>query len=424
MDILQIIQTVYVHRPTHGVRFATVSPFRFATVRRGRCWAVSQASVAGNPVTAESSHNFGAISAPPHISPPEAGTVALFRGVFETWRTSWRTVRFHYGAGAMRFRYSARAWLLFEMYATSHWLLSILRPLRVLAYREAHWKLLALPVYKQFGATMLRGDPFHHISHRRYLRQGLTVRQRVQYVYQHYAFESRQWTDDYRQAVYGGPGLELWRSHGGGAVFTIRLEAGRRDVPEGDLSIVLSVENAALHRINFSWLADTQDGTVTPFLGASQAGPRSSNTEALFAFERDFPQNSPAFFCFAAVEGVARVVGCTAILAVRSHEQICARKGRRTAHFKSSYDNFWRALGGWDCGRQGFLVPLPAHEKPLSKLSRNHRRRAQKRRRHWKAIEAATVETLEPFLSGISSSAKEGHYAESRCSDRHSRPGS
>jgi uncharacterized protein len=358
----------------------------------------------GNPVTAESAHNFGAISAPPHISPPEAGTVALIRGVFETWRTSWRTIRFHYGAGA--------------------WLLSILRPLRVLAYCDTHRKLLALPAYKQFGATMLREDPFHHLSHGRYLRRGLTVRQRVQYVYQHYAFESRQWTDDYLQAVYGGPGLELWRSDGGRAVFTIRLEAGERDTPEGDLSIVLSVDNAALHRINFSWLADTQDGTLTPFLASSQTAPRRSNTEALVAFERDFPQNSPAFFCFAAVEGVARVVGCTAILAVRSHEQICARKGRDTAQFKRSYDNFWQALGGWDCGRQGFLVPLPAHEKPLSKLSSSHRWRAQKRRRHWKAIEAATVETLEPFLSGMSSSAKEGYCAESRCSDRHGRPGS
>ena len=318
----------------------------------------------------------------PHIGPLEAGTVALFRGVFETWRTSWRTIRFHYGPGPL--------------------LLSILRPLRVLVYREAHWKLLALPVYKQFGATMLRKDPFHHISHRRYLRQGLTVRQRVQYVYQHYAFESRQWTDDYRRAVYAGPGLELWRSHKGGAAFTIRLEAGWRVVPEGDLSIVLSVDNAALHRISFSWLADTEDGTVTPFLASSQTWPHSCNTDALLAFERDFPQNSPAFFCFAAVEGVARVVGCTAILAVRSHEQICARKGRDTTHFKSSYDNFWRALGGWDCGRQGFLVPLPAHEKPLRKRSGSHRRRAQKRRGRWKAIEAATVETLEPFLSGIS----------------------
>lgn len=366
----------------------------------------------GNPLTAESAPNFGAISAPSHISPPEPGTVALFRGVFETWRTSprrafrkWRTIHgFHHGAAA--------------------WLLSVLRPLRVLAYREAHRKLLALPVYKQFGAIMLRDDPFHHISHRHYLRHGLTVGQRVQYVYQHYAFESRQWTDDYRQAVYGGTGLELWRRHGGRAVFTIRLEAGRRDVPEGDLSIVLSVGNATLHRINFSWLADTQDGNVTPFLGSSQACPRSSNTEAVFAFEREFPQNSPAFFCFSAVEGIAHVVGCTTVLAVRSHQQICAQKGGDTAHFKSSYDNFWRALGGWDCGRQGFLVPLPAHEKPLSKLSRSHRRRAQQRRRHWTAIEAATVETLEPFLSGISSSAKEGHYAESRCSGRHGRRGS
>ena len=86
----------------------------------------------------------------------------------------------------------------------------------------------------------------------------------------------------------------------------------------------------------------------------------------------------------------------------RSHHHGGRHKGRHTAHFKSAYDNFWRALGGWDCGRQGFLVPLPAHEKRLSKLSSSHRRRAQKRRGRWKAIEAATVETLEPFLSGIS----------------------
>jgi hypothetical protein len=52
------------------------------------------------------------------------------------------------------------------------------------------------------------------------------------------------------------------------------------------------------------------------------------------------------------------------------------------------------------------MVGLPTHEKPLSKLSSSHRRRAQRRRRNWQAIEAATVEILEPFLSGISSSAK------------------
>jgi len=82
----------------------------------------------GNPVTPETADNFGAISAPPHISPPEAGTVALFRGVFETWRSSWRTIR--------------TSWRMMRFYGVGGWLLSILRPLRVLAYREAHRKLL------------------------------------------------------------------------------------------------------------------------------------------------------------------------------------------------------------------------------------------------------------------------------------------
>jgi hypothetical protein len=57
---------------------------------------------------------------------------------------------------------------------------------------------------------------------------------------------------------------------------------------------------------------------------------------------------------------------------------------------------------------------LPAHEKPLSKLSSSHRKRAQKRRRHWKAIEAATVETqprkdIAPSRDAVIGMATQGH---------------
>ena len=94
---------------------------------------------------------------------PEAGTVALIRGVFETWRTAWRIIGFRYGVKGF--------------------LSGVLRPLLVLAYPEAHRKLLALPAYKQFGAPLFRDYPFHHISLSHYLRRGLTFRQRVKYVY-------------------------------------------------------------------------------------------------------------------------------------------------------------------------------------------------------------------------------------------------
>src|SRR5262249_9978418 len=153
-------------------------------------------------------------------------------------------------------------------------------------------------------------------------------------------------------------------SRGSEAVVTIRLEAGHRDPPEGDLSVALLVDGAVLHRINFTWLADPQSGTVTPFLTASQAVRPTSKTEAArLALQRDFPQNSAAFFCFAAIEGIAGVVGCTAVLAVRSHQQVCSHKGQDAAQFERSYDDFWRALGGGDVGRQGFLIPLPAHQR-------------------------------------------------------------
>lgn len=308
----------------------------------------------------------------------------LIRGIGQTWRQIARGVGFRYGIGPL--------------------LLSYLRPLRALAYPNAHRRLLALPICQSLGDTKaFRDDPFHHLSHRYYLRQGLTLRQRIDYAHGHFAFESQEWSEDYYRAVYGGGGLELWRHEDSGSEIIIRLQfAPKRYVTEGDLEISLLVNSLPSHRISFSWINSTAGMAAVPFVGCSQALSRSQNTtrqdeDIASAFDRCFPHSAPSYFCFAALQGVAQVVGSPGLYAVRGHEQICFKDSPSAAHYRNSYDRLWRTLGGQDHGALGYFIPLPAHTKPLSELSRSHRRRSLKRREIWSEVAGSAGNSLAPL---------------------------
>jgi uncharacterized protein VirK/YbjX len=241
--------------------------------------------------------------------------------------------------------------------------------------------------YQVFSDDSLR-IRYHYFGHRHYLSKALTARQRNQIALNHYTFESSQWTDDYQKAVYGGTGLVLWRVDTAHGTFRIQLQAGYRGIPEGDLLVSLWAAGDPVHHMNFTWLIDELDGLTVPFLTRSQAVIR--NRYAKSAFERSFPQNLPAYFCYSAIQGMARVVGSPRAYGVRAHEQI----GGAETCSSGSYDDFWRALGGRDEGGLGVLIVLPAHRKNLDQVPRAHRKRAQARRRNWAEIEAAAIATM------------------------------
>lgn len=296
-------------------------------------------------------------------------------GIAETWRCAWRHTGVDYGV--------------------ARWGMRLLRPLQVLAFPREHRRLLATPLYQEFGGTVFREDLFHHLSHRRYLRQGISVRQRIQFVIEHYAVESRLWNDTYRRAVYPGDGLELWRHEADDAVFTIRLNAASRIAPEGDLRLTLRADDLPLHHIQFSWLTEP-GGEIAPFVGHSQ-GCLNHHPEAMAAFERCFPNHSVRYFCYSALAGIARAVGCAGVRGVRGHEQFSASPDA-LHRFRSAYDGFWESLGAIDDGGLGVFIPLPDHTRPLHQRSASHRRRARLRRQQWAAIEAAAAAVLTPCL--------------------------
>jgi uncharacterized protein VirK/YbjX len=254
------------------------------------------------------------------------------------------------------------------------------RAARALAFPRQHRYLNTLPGY------WIRGGGTHHLDGKHYLRRGLSGRQRVQYLIDHYALEAAHWDRAYHRAVYGGSGVDLWRHDN----ISINLQGSsefRGSLHEGELKLALWVDDLPLHQMNLSMLVDPGLGAI-PFVGRSQ-GCSNWHPEARAVFDKAFPQNAAMFFCFAAVKGVARAIGARGVIGVRGSEQVSATRSE-AERFHRNYDMFWRNLGGHD-DSMGFFIPLDGKADNDS----GHRRRARQRRANWAAIEASTVDALD-----------------------------
>ena len=291
----------------------------------------------------------------------------------------------------MVFSLLARHWLARRHYPLHSWLGCIARSVRVLLFQRAHRQLLALDVHRRYVAQA-HDDVFHHLSHRHYLVKGLSLRQRVRCVLIHYRFEEFAFDAAYKRAVYRDGGLLLWRHEdAAGCEFAIRLEMGSRLNAEGDLTISASAGGTCLHRLSFSWVArgfagldDPDASPILPFVARNQ-GHHAGAAGALEAFEQAFPNNSPRFFCFAALQGIAQTLGMDQVVGVESASQ-CAYDPLDAQHFANAYDGFWQTLGGVPMAGLGWRIALPLRLKPLAEMPSRHRKRALTRREHWHAI--------------------------------------
>ncbi|MGJ7916057.1 DUF535 family protein [Massilia sp. LXY-6] len=295
----------------------------------------------------------------------------------------------------------ARHWMARRHYPLPSWLACIARSTRVLMFQRAHRQLLALDIHRRYVA-LAHDDVYHHLSHRYYLAQGMPLRARVRCVLAHYRFEESAFDAVYKQAVYRDGGLPLWRHEheAGGWRFEIRLEMASRLCAEGDLTVALhaisGANGACLHRLSFSWVEGAFAGVgtpIVPFIARNQ-GHRADVLDAFAAFERAFPHNSPSFFCFSALQGIAQALGIAEAVAVKSVWQ-SAYTPAEARHFANAYDGFWEILGGVPMEGPLWRIALPFYLKPLSEVSAKHRKRAALRREHWQAIGEAACVTLQ-----------------------------
>jgi len=284
-----------------------------------------------------------------------------------------------------------------DRFSTS--LLRAARSLRVLYFLREHTALCRLAVVREHVAKAMPHDVFHHLTQRGYLVRGLSARQRVQCALFHYRFDDATFDAAWQHAVYRAGGLRLWERHLNGSTFFIRLEMAARLDAEGDLTIALVADGKVLHRLSFSWIDGATFGLaapVVPFIARNQG--RWTDSDAAFAaFEAAFPNNAASYFCFAALQGVARALGMAHVLAVNSAAHIAWSAGA-APHFVNAYDKFWTVLGGVAHDARCYQVALPFHAKPLLAVPSRHRKRAALRRANWQAIDDSAHAALAPHL--------------------------
>ena len=295
--------------------------------------------------------------------------------------------------------YLARHWLVSrKSYSPVSWALSVARSMRVFRWPGQHRQLCELDLFRRYIAADSDSDVFHHLSHRDYLSRHLTPRQRVSCVLSHYQYENATFDDSYKRAVYGGAGLTLWQHEQDGRTYSIILKSSQRYLGEGDLHLAIYSGEELLHRIGFSWV-DGQiaglDCAVAPFIARNQGRWRDEQTEPLFnAFEDTFPHNSPAYFCAAAMQGLASFAHASHLACVKG-ELALAYKGAGGRCYAHAYDKFWDAFGGAQAAADCHVVPVPYQLKPLADIPSKHRKRASTRRARWQEISDAAQAALQ-----------------------------
>jgi len=259
---------------------------------------------------------------------------------------------------------------------------------------------LNMSVVWQYIRKVAQHDLFYHLSHRDYLANFLTLNERVEFAMSHMRVESQEFNDSYKEAVYLKGGLVVWEQNAKGMCFQIRLKMASRVCQEGDLELLMSVDDERLYSYKFSWMDGAkinQPGTIVPWVTTCQGIAKDKVIKAA-KFTTAFPNNWPKMFCLAALQGIASAVKSDVIVGLPGHAQVALKKGRDEQFF-SAYDNFWLSLNGMLASRYGYIVRLDSPEKDLAEISAKHRNRARKRRQHWAEIEQSVLNTLRQHRS-------------------------
>jgi len=268
----------------------------------------------------------------------------------------------------------------------------------VMIFYRRHRELLELEIFQKYIDVVQDADVLFHLSHRHYLSNTFTQRERLECALAHYRFEGERYDSCYKDAVYRDGGVTLWSRTFEVVNYRLKLRATTDLRHEGGISIVLCADDVVLSEMSYAWVqADVLGlrGGMLPFITRNQSLRRDSM--ALLRFRRDFPQNSPSYFCLAALHGIAQANGHGRIAAIR-HDCQVAFDERYASGFRNSYCELWKSFDSEELGRVAHVMPVPLLPPPLSTIKAKHRKRALDRRQHWSEIAQTVQRVLAPHL--------------------------
>jgi uncharacterized protein VirK/YbjX len=255
---------------------------------------------------------------------------------------------------------------------------------RILSFPSKLKQLWSLNFMRPYFSNDENRDTFYFLTHDYYLSRYFTLAERVDCAISHYSFEGENYGPTYRSSVYQSSlGLALWQRVVDGTRYTITLRATDDNRYEGDLSVLCFVNNTRVCRVSFSYVNRVLFGLhpePTMFVTRNQTDRNSE----LQLFRNAFKQNSPCYFCLAAVCGIAMAHGMRAIFMVRDDAQIAYNK-LYAEGFRNSYSALWEAFGAEEIDdRSAYRLSIPLKLNPLSNVK--HKTRAVARRRNWMEI--------------------------------------
>ena len=272
---------------------------------------------------------------------------------------------------------------------------------RMTIFQKQHRELLQLEIFEKYIGVGMDADVLFHISHRHYLSRTFTQRQRIECALAHYRFEGERYDSRYKDAVYRDDGMILWSRTVDAVSYVLKLRATTDLRHEGGISVVLCAGETVLSEMSYAWVQaqvlGLAGGTLA-FITRNQSVRRDS--EALLRFRKDFPQNSPSYFCLAALHGIAQANGQIRIAAIRHNCQV-AFDERHASGFRNSYCELWKSFDAAELGYVAHVMAVPLALPPLATVKAKHRKRAADRRRHWAEIAQTVQQVLAPHLRSM-----------------------
>jgi uncharacterized protein len=243
-----------------------------------------------------------------------------------------------------------------------------------------------------------------------YLSKNFTLAQRIGCAISHYAFEARNYGPRYHHPVHqSGSGLVLWERTVDGTRYSIALISTPDTRREGDLSVLCLVNDVRVCRASFSYVDGGLFGLPpgkTMFVTRNQ----TDRNPELQRFRDAFKQNSPSYFCLAAMCGIAMANGMRTILTIK-HDAQLGYAEHHAEGFRNSYCRLWEAFGAQELERRhAYSMSIPLKLKPLSDVK--HKARAIARRRNWVEVALSARRTLLEFRIGSNPPAVPGEACE------------
>jgi uncharacterized protein VirK/YbjX len=233
------------------------------------------------------------------------------------------------------------------------------------------------------------------LVHHFYISRRFTLRQRVDVAIDHHKYELQTANCDYARQVYRADGVLLWQRSFDCRHFKIVLIATPDERHEGDLTVVLSVNNIILCRMSFCYLNANmfgQPSDTTMLISRNQ----TDRTCARELFDRYFKQNTPQLFCLSAICGLAMMNGFKTVFGIKHDAQIAYEEPLESG-FRNSYTAFWEKFDAVELDRHVYMLSVPLKLRPIGLVNPVHRRRARARRGYWDEIVRSTRESMAKY---------------------------